>query len=125
MRHLVTHRRRVEAVTREDQQSDSFAARMAFALRKDPAEDAYRTHLHLKIVAVTLAWLVLVPLLLIYGVTTHHSGDEIFDVAAFATILGPFIAAVMATKNHRTGIGGAYVVLTLLMALPAVAIARF
>jgi hypothetical protein len=97
---------------------------MAFALQKDPAEDARRTHLNLKILAITLAWLVTVPLLLIYGAITHHSADRVFDAAAFATILGPFIAAVIATKNHRPGIGSIYVVLTLLMVIPALAIAR-
>lgn len=112
-------------MTREDQPHDGFATRMAFALQKDPTEDARRTHLNLKIVAVTLTWLVLVPILLIYGATAHHSGDEAYDLAAFATILGPFIAAVIATKNHRPGIGGAYVVLTLLMVIPAAAIVRF
>lgn len=35
--------------------ADGFAARMAYALEKDPAEPARRTTLHLWVIAVTLA----------------------------------------------------------------------
>ncbi|HEX5204503.1 MAG TPA: hypothetical protein VFW27_31655 [Actinoplanes sp.] len=101
--------------TAEDRPADGFAARMAFALQKDPLEAPRRTHLYLKLIAVTLAWLVSVPLLLISG---------LFDTAAFLTLLGPFVAAVIATKNHRFGLGGGYIVLTLLMVLPAAAMFR-
>ncbi|MFD0520895.1 hypothetical protein [Paractinoplanes durhamensis] len=112
-------------MTTEDQPAATgYAARMAFALQKDPAEPARRTHLHLKLTAVTLAWLVTVPLLLLFGLTGRHRGDHIFDLAAFLTLLGPFVAATMATRNRRFGLGGAYVVLTLLMVLPAAAITR-
>jgi hypothetical protein len=112
-------------VTPEEQPAATgYAARMAFARQKDPTEPARRTHLHLKLTAVTLGWLVTVPLLLLYGLTGHRRGDDIFDAAAFATLLGPFIAAVISTKNNRFGLGGAYVVLTLLMVLPAVALTR-
>jgi ABC-type proline/glycine betaine transport system permease subunit len=111
-------------VTTEDRPADGFAARMAFARQKDPTESARRTHLHLKLTAVTLAWLVAVPLLLLYGLTAPHRPENVFDVTASVTLLGPFIAAVIATKNHRFGLGGAYVVLTLLMLLPAAAMTR-
>ncbi|GAA0588192.1 hypothetical protein GCM10010172_86600 [Paractinoplanes ferrugineus] len=112
-------------MTTKDQPAPAgYAARMAFALQKDPAEPGRRTHLHLKLTAVTLGWLVTVPLLLLYGLTGARRGDDIFDAAAFATLLGPFVAAVISTRNHRSGLGGAYVVLTLLMLLPAVAITR-
>ena len=73
---------------------------------------------------VTLAWLVVVPLLVLYGVTGEKRGDDVFMLAAFLTVVGPFIAAVIGTRNQRFGIGGTYVVLTLLMIFPAVAIAR-
>lgn len=112
-------------MTTEEGPADGFAARMAFALEKDPAEPARRTHLHLKLTAVTLAWLVSVPILLVYGFTGAHRAENVFDLAACLTMLGPFVAAVIATKNHRFGWGGAYIVLTLLMALPAAAIFRF
>ncbi|WP_433367461.1 hypothetical protein ACQPZX_39660 [Actinoplanes sp. CA-142083] len=102
-------------MTTEDQPANGFAARMAFARQTDPLEAPRRTHLHLKLIAVTLAWLVSVPLLSISG---------LLDLAALLTLLGPFVAAVIATKNHRFGLGGGYIVLTLLMVLPAVALSR-
>jgi hypothetical protein len=112
-------------VTTEDQPaSPGYAERMAFALQKDPTEPARRTHLHLKLIAITLAWLVAVPLLLAFGLTGRNRGDDIFELAAFVTLLGPFAAGVTATKNHRFGLGGAFVVLTLLMVLPAAAMTR-
>jgi hypothetical protein len=111
-------------VTTKDQPADGFAARMSFALQKDPTEGARRTHLYLKLTAVTLAWLVAVPLLLLYGLTAPDRPENVFDATAFLTLLGPFIAAVIATKNHRFGLGGAYVVLTLLMVLPAAGMTR-
>ncbi|WP_433295974.1 hypothetical protein ACQP2F_37215 [Actinoplanes sp. CA-030573] len=111
-------------MTTEDRPADGFSARMAFARQKDPAEPARRTHLHLKLVAVTLAWLVAVPLLLVYGVSSPRHPESVFDLTAFVTLLGPFVAAVIATKNRRFGLGGAYVVLTLLMVLPAAYITR-
>jgi hypothetical protein len=97
---------------------------MAFALEKDPAERARRTRIRLKLVAVTLTWLVAVPLLLGYGLTGSHRDHRVLQAAALLTVLGPFTAAVIATKNHRFGLGGLYIVLTLLMAFPAIAIIR-
>ena len=111
-------------MTTEDQPAEGFAARMAFALQKDPLEAPRRTHLHLRLIAITLAWLVVVPLLLVYGLTGPGRTDNVLDLAAFGTLLGPFAAAVLATKNRRFGIGGGFIVLTLLMVLPAAAITR-
>ena len=110
--------------TEERAAKDGFAARMAFALRKDPADSVRRTQVTLKIIMVTLAWLVTVPLLILYGVTGRERGNGVFVLAALLTVLGPFIAAVIATRNQRFGIAGTYIVLTLLMIFPAVAIAR-
>jgi len=112
-------------VTSEDQPLESYATRMAFALQKDPTEGVRRTHVHLQVLAVTLAWLVTVPILIVYGLTGRRRGDDVFSLAAYLTLLGPFTAAVIATRARRFGLGGAYVVLTLLMVLPALAIARF
>jgi hypothetical protein len=97
---------------------------MAFALQKDPAEPARRTRVRLKLIAVTLTWLVSVPLLLVYGLTGTHRDRAVLDAAALVTVLCPFVAAVLATKNHRFGLGGLFIVLTLLAAFPAIAIAR-
>ena len=111
-------------MTTEHQPADGFAARMAFAVQKDPLEAPRRTHLHLKLIAVTLAWLVTAPLLLISGLTGPRRNDDLLDLAALCTLLGPFVAAVIATKNHRFGLGAGYIVLTLLMVVPAVALSR-
>ncbi|SNY56815.1 hypothetical protein [Paractinoplanes atraurantiacus] len=101
---------------------DGFAARMAYALHKDPADDVRRTTLHLWIIAVTLAWLVVVPLVVLYGLITGTGGA--FTLATVLIVALPFTAAALATKNGRFGLGGLYVVLTLLMALPAAGIAQ-
>src|ERR1700761_8561605 len=96
--------------------------RMAFALQKEPGEDQKRTHTSLKIVLVTLAWLVVVPIMVIFGLTGAHRGDDIFTLAAVANLVFPFTAAVIATRNRRSGVAGLYIVLTLLMILPSLAI---
>ena len=108
----------------EDPPASDFAARMAFARRKDPAEDVRRTRVTLQVVAVTLAWLVIIPILLIYGLTGRPRDSAVFTLAAFLTVLLPFVGAVIATRSRRFGLGGAYVVLTLLMVIPAVWIVR-
>jgi hypothetical protein len=105
-------------------ETSDFATRMAFALEKDPADDVRRTHVNLKVVAVTLAWLVIVPILIVYGLTGRHRDDHVMTLAALGTMLGPFVAAVIGVRNRRSGIGGFYVVLTLLMVIPAVWIVR-
>jgi hypothetical protein len=97
---------------------------MAFARAADPAADSRRTHVSLQVVAVTLAWLVIVPILIGFGLTGAERDGGVLRFAAFLTVLGPFVAAVIGTRNHRFGIGGAYTVLTLLMVLPAMFIAR-
>jgi hypothetical protein len=105
-------------------ETSDFATRMAFALEKDPADDVRRTTVNLKVVAVTLAWLVIVPILIVYGLTGRHRDGGVLTFAALAIIVGPFVAAVIGVYNRRSGIGGCYVVLTLLMVIPAVWILR-
>jgi hypothetical protein len=111
-------------VSIEDGRASDFAVRMAFAVQKDPAEAEQRTRVNLMVVAVTLGWLVIVPILVVFGLTGRRRGDDVFSLAAFLTMLGPFVAAVIATRGRRFGLGGFYVVLTLLMVLPALAILR-
>jgi hypothetical protein len=111
-------------VAPEEQRTSDFATRMAFALQKEPGEDQRRTHVTLKVVMVTLAWLVVVPLMVVYGFTGQQRGDDIFTLAAFANLVFPFSAAVIATRNKRSGVAGFYIVLTLLMILPSLAIAH-
>ena len=75
----------------DEQRTSNFAMRMAFALEKDPAEGPRRTHVTLKIVTVTLAWIVVVPLMVVYGMTGQQRGDEIFTLAALANLVLPFL----------------------------------
>lgn len=111
-------------MTTEDQPADGFADRMSFALAEDPAAADRRTQVTLQVVLVTLAWLVVVPMLVGYGLFGAQRDGNVLRFAAFLTVLGPFVAAVIGTRNHRFGIGGAYTVLTLLMVFPAMFIAR-
>ena len=97
---------------------------MAFARERDPADDVRRTRVTLQVVAVTLTWLVIVPITVIYGMTGQRRDGHVFTLAGLFTVLLPFAGAVIATRSRRFGLGGAYVVLTLLMVLPAVWIAR-
>ena len=106
----------------DEQHTNDFATRMAFALAKEPGEDERRTHVTLKVVMVTLAWLVIVPIMVVYGLTGQHRGENIFTLAALVNLVLPFSAAVIATRNRRPGLGGFYIVLTLLMILPSLAI---
>jgi hypothetical protein len=111
-------------VTRENEQAAGFAARMAFALEKDPLEGARRTHVTLKVVSVTLVWLVTVPLLVVAGLTGVSRGHDAFVLAAVLNMAIPFAASVVATRNHRFGVAGCYIVVTLLMIIPSLAIAH-
>ena len=109
-------------MTTEDRRGSDFAMRMAFALQKDPGEDQRRTHVTLKVLLMTLTWLVVVPIMVVFGLTGQHRGGHIFLLAAVANLVLPFCAAVIATRHGRSGLGGFYIVLTLLMILPSVAI---
>ena len=100
---------------------DGFAARMAYAMQKDPTEPIRRAQLNLQVTAVTLAWLVVIPILVVYGLTVSA---RVLTLTAVLTLVFPFSAAVLATRVGRFGIAGAYIVVTLLMVVPALAIAR-
>jgi hypothetical protein len=95
--------------------------RVALAKIEDPREAARRQEVALRIVAITLFWLVSLALLIGWGLTGRAGGER--DVAALLAIVVPFAAAVIATKNGRFWLGGTYVVLTLAMVLPAMGIA--
>ena len=108
----------------EEQRTSDFLLRMAFALEKDPTEDVRRTHVRLQVTVVTLIWLVAVPLLLGWGLTGEHRDPDVLATAAALTLVLPFVAAVIATRARRFALGGAYVILTLVMVIPAVAMVR-
>ncbi len=119
---------RLGHVTTEDvrlpRTGPSYADRMAYARQKDSAEDERRTRVKLRVTALTLGWAVIVPLLVGYGITGREREANVLSVAALLTVLLPFVSAVLATHGRRFGLGAAYVVLTLLMVLPAAFVAR-
>ncbi|GAB1642065.1 hypothetical protein [Krasilnikovia sp. MM14-A1259] len=102
------------------------AARTAHEVRQDEREAQRRTTVTLRVTLVTLVWLVSVSLSLGWGFTgaPGTSPDGAFTLAAVLVVLLPFVAAVIATRYGRVWLGGAYVVLTLAMVLPALLIAR-
>jgi hypothetical protein len=105
----------------EDQGAPGFAVRLAMAKAEDPREIARRTEVALQVVAVTLAWLVMLALLLGWGLTGRAGAER--QVAALVAVVLPFGAAVIATRHGYVWLGGAYVVLTLAMVIPAIGIA--
>jgi hypothetical protein len=108
-------------VTAEEQQPSGFALRVALAKLEDRRDVARRTDVVLRIVAITLFWLVSLALLIGWGLTGTAGAER--DVAALVAVVVPFVAAVVATRHGHVWVGGAYVVLTLAMVLPALGIA--
>ncbi|MCO8270646.1 hypothetical protein M1L60_08545 [Actinoplanes sp. TRM 88003] len=104
--------------------AQGFAERMAYACQKDPAEIARRVRVRRVTTALLVGWAVIVPILVVYGVTGRRHEPEIISIAAALTVGLPFLAAVIATHGRRFGLGGTYVVLTLLMVLPAIWVAQ-
>ncbi|GAB1693383.1 hypothetical protein [Krasilnikovia sp. M28-CT-15] len=101
-------------------------ARTAREIRQEQIEAERRTTVWLRVTAVTLAWAVSVSLALGWGFTVAPGSPpgRAFTLAAVLVVLLPFVAAVIATRHGRVWLGGAYVVLTLAMLVPAVIIAR-
>jgi hypothetical protein len=95
--------------------------RVALAKIEDPRVVARRREVALRVVAITLFWLVSLALLIGWGLTGTAGRER--DVAALLAVVVPFAAAVLATRNGQFRLGGAYVVLTLAMVLPAAGIA--
>jgi hypothetical protein len=117
-------------------------------ITRDRREAAVTVDVALKVILVTLLWLVSVPLLIgweltapaaparprIPGLTaaglgaapsmTGNGSGAGYVLAAVLAVLLPFVASVIATRNRRFVAGGAYVVLTLAMVVPAISIAN-
>lgn len=108
-------------MTTVDEQQSGFAMRVALAKIEPRREVARRTDVVLRVIAITLAWLVSLALLLGWGLTGQVGGERY--LAALVAVVFPFAAAVLAVSQGQGKIGGAYVVLTLAMVLPALAIA--
>jgi hypothetical protein len=90
-------------------------------VRRDALDAARRADVTLKVVAITLLWLVLVSLLLGFGLTTHDAGTSNLLAALVAVVL-PFTGAVLATRARMPVLGGVYAALTLAMATLAVVV---
>jgi hypothetical protein len=99
----------------------SLEQRIALAKIEDPRVVARHREVWLRVVAITLFWLVSMSLLIGWGLTGSAGRER--DVAALLAICVPFVAAVLATKNGQFRLGGTYTVLTLAMVFPAMGIA--
>ena len=100
--------------------------RTTLEIRQERQEAARRREVTLRVALVTLCWLVSVSLLVGWRLTVPAGHDSTTSswLAALLAVLLPFVAAVIATKNRQFILGGCYVVLTLAMVLPALAIVR-
>ncbi|MEU7904518.1 hypothetical protein [Actinoplanes sp. NPDC049118] len=93
-------------------------------IRDERRAAALRTEVALKVTLVTLAWLVSVSLLLGWGLTGPQRQSGTILLAALCAVVGPFVGAVIATRHGQFRLGGVYVVLTLVMVLPALSMVR-
>ncbi|MGA5304977.1 hypothetical protein ACPCHT_34075 [Nucisporomicrobium flavum] len=100
------------------------AYRTAEEIREDRLAAARRTEAALHVLLVTLVWLVVVPFLLGWGLLGAQREAGTLALAALLAVVLPFTAAVIATRSRLYFTGGVYVVLTLVMMLPAISIVR-
>jgi hypothetical protein len=90
----------------------------------DRREAARRAEVALRIIAVTLAWLVSVSMLIGWGVANPGRDRGTNAAAALLTVLLPFVSAVTATRNRMPVLATCFVVVTLVMVFPALGIVR-
>ena len=88
--------------------------------KADRRRAAVRADVRLKVTALTLAWAVSMAMLLGWSVAGKGPNDGSNAAAALIGIVFPFLCAVLGTRHRMPALGGTYVVITLLMALPAV-----
>jgi hypothetical protein len=93
-------------------------------IRDERRAAALRTEVALKVTLVTLAWLVSVSLSLGWGLTGEEKQAGAVLLAALLAVVGPFVGAVIATRHGQFFLGGVYVILTLVMVLPALSMVR-
>ena len=79
-----------------------------------------RGEVMLRVTALTLAWAVLVAMLLGWGLANKGPNEATNALAAMCGIVAPFVCAVIATRHRMALLGTVYVVVTLLMVFPAV-----
>jgi hypothetical protein len=87
-------------------------------------EAARRADVALRVVAVTLGWLVSVSMLIGWGVANRGRDPGTNATAALLTVLLPFVSAVIATRNRMPVLATCFVVVTLVMVFPALGIVR-
>jgi hypothetical protein len=87
-------------------------------------EAARRAEVGLRVVAVTLAWLVSVSLLVGWGVANEGRDEGTNAAAALLTVVLPFVGAVIATRSRMPVLATCYTVATLVMVFPALGIVR-
>lgn len=110
-------------MTTVDEQQSGLAMRVALSKVEPRRDVARRTEVALRVTAVTLAWLVIMALLLGWSLATPGPAGGERYLAALVAILLPFVAAVIAVSNTQYRLGGVYVVLTLVMVIPALGMA--
>jgi hypothetical protein len=93
-------------------------------IRDERRAAVLRAEVALKVTLVTLTWLVSVSLLLGWGFTGPQRQPGTIALGALAAVVGPFVGAVIATRHGQFRLGGVYVVLTLVMVLPALLVVR-
>jgi hypothetical protein len=98
--------------------------RSAQEVRADRRAAALRREVALKVILVTLIWIVSVSLLVGWAVTGPERQTGTLLLAALVAVVLPFVGAVIATRNGQFFLGGVYVVLTLAMVLPALSLVR-
>jgi hypothetical protein len=119
--------------------------RTAEEIRADERDAVRRAEVTLRVILVTLFWAVSVSLLVGWGFTgspapvvaadrpggnilalraaaEQQHGGAAYVIAAALVVLLPFVGAVIATRDRRFFLGGSYVVLTLLMVVPAISL---
>jgi hypothetical protein len=86
----------------------------------DRRRAAIRGEVRLKVTALTLAWAVSVAMLLGWSLANKGPNDGSNAAAALVGMVLPFVCAVLGTRHRMPALGGTYVVITLLMVLPAI-----
>ncbi|WP_157408598.1 hypothetical protein [Actinoplanes sp. N902-109] len=98
--------------------------RTAQEARADRVAAARRRQAALHVAVVTLVWLVGVPFLLGWGLLGAQREDSVIMLAALLTVVLPFTGATIATRSGLYFTAGCYMVLTLVMVIPAVSMVR-
>ena len=86
--------------------------------RADRRRAAMRAEVKLRVIALTLAWVVSMAMLLGWGLANQGPNEGTNATAALVGIVLPFVCAVLGTRHRMPVLGGGYAVVTLLMVFP-------